>query len=49
MTVTELIERLQRMPPDLRVFRYANWECEEVSQQEDTPETDDEQPCVTLY
>lgn len=48
MTVAELIAELQQMPPDLPVFRYANWECEGVRQESSTPETDDGRPCVTL-
>ena len=49
MTVKELIAKLQQMPPDLHVYRYANWETEDVSLADDTPETDDGKPCVTLY
>lgn len=49
MTVAELIAALQKMPPDLPVYRYANWECEQVREETDTPESDDGKPCVTLY
>jgi hypothetical protein len=48
MTVTELIGALRKMPPDLPVFRYANWRCEGASLETSTPETDDGKPCVTL-
>jgi hypothetical protein len=49
MTVRELIAELEKMPQDLPVFRYANWECEEVNEDSSTPESDDGNPCVTLY
>jgi hypothetical protein len=48
VTVRELIAELEKMPPDLPVFRYANWECESVSQETSTPETSDGKPCVKL-
>ena len=49
MTVRELIEALEKLPPELPVFRYANWLAEEVSVESSTPETSDGKPCVTLY
>jgi hypothetical protein len=48
MTVAELIEALQRVPPDLPVYRYANWPVEGITLETDTPETNDRQHCVTL-
>jgi hypothetical protein len=49
VTVRELIEVLKHAPPDLAVYRYANWPVERITLEADTPETSDGQDCVTLY
>jgi hypothetical protein len=48
MTVAELIEALRQAPPDLPVYRYADWLVEGITLETDTPETNDGQHCVTL-
>lgn len=53
MTVHELIEALADLPGGLPVFRYCDWEVEEVnvaSSPEGAPdEVGKDQTCVTLY